>query len=397
MYNILMIAPTPFFADRGCHVRIYEQTRSLQKLGNQVNICTYHNGKNIAGLSIYRIINIPWYKKLEPGPSYHKFYLDFLLLLKSFFIARILKPDIIHGHLHEGAAIGYVVSKILRIPLLFDHQGSLTAELKAHNFLSGYGLYFRILYKAEKIIDNLATIVVAPTTDMLRKLREKFSVRNIYLMSDGVDTDNFKPGIASDGLRKKLRLPLNKKIVVYLGILAEYQGVDCLLKAIPEVVQKVNNVHFLIMGYPNLDKYRKIAEKLEIVNNVTFAGRIDYGSAAEYLNIGDIAVAPKLGEAEADGKVYNYMACGLPVIASDIQVHREILGDTAIFAEVNNSASLAKAMVKSLLNEELAQELSIKVRQRAVENFSWDSRAKKLEKIYKIAISNSSRRKKWNM
>lgn len=383
-----MIAPTPFFADRGCHVRIYEQIRSLQKLGNRGNICTYHNGKNIAGLNIYRIINIPWYKKLEPGPSYHKFYLDFLLLLKSLYIARRIKPDIIHCHLHEGAAIGYVLSKILQIPLLFDYQGSLTAELKAHDFLREDGLYFKILYKAEKIIDNLAGIVVAPTNSMIKRLREEFGVKNIYLMPDGVDTDNFRPDIVSDNLRKRLKIPLNKKIIVYLGILTKYQGVDCLLKAIPEVIQKVNSVHFLIMGYPNLDKYKKMAKKLGIANDVTFTGRIDYRTATKYLNLGDIAVGPKLGETEADGKIYNYMACGLPIVASDTQVHREILGDTAIFAEVNNPASLAKAIIKLLVDKNLAKELGIKARQRAVEKFSWDNVEKKLEKIYKITIDN---------
>jgi len=72
----MMIAPTPFFADRGCHVRIYEEARILQSLGNKVIIYTYHNGRNISGIKIKRIMNIPWYKKLEAGPSYHMFYLD---------------------------------------------------------------------------------------------------------------------------------------------------------------------------------------------------------------------------------------------------------------------------------------------------------------------------------
>ena len=109
-----MIAPTPFFADRGCHVRIYEETRALQKLGCEVTICTYHNGKDIHGLDIRRIINIPWYKKLEAGPSFHMVYLDLLLFLKSLTTALKIKPDIIHGHLHEGAFIGFIVAKIMR-------------------------------------------------------------------------------------------------------------------------------------------------------------------------------------------------------------------------------------------------------------------------------------------
>ncbi|GFP35929.1 hypothetical protein HKBW3S43_01716, partial [Candidatus Hakubella thermalkaliphila] len=74
--KILMIAPTPFFADRGCHVRILEEYRHLTRMGHQVIICTYHLGNNPEGVTLYRTIKIPWYKKLSAGPSYHKLYLD---------------------------------------------------------------------------------------------------------------------------------------------------------------------------------------------------------------------------------------------------------------------------------------------------------------------------------
>ena len=51
-----MLAPTPFFADRGCHVRIYEEARALQALGHRVTICTYHNGRDLPGFDIRRIV-----------------------------------------------------------------------------------------------------------------------------------------------------------------------------------------------------------------------------------------------------------------------------------------------------------------------------------------------------
>ena len=69
--RILIIAPTPFFADRGCHVRILEEARALMALGRQVTICTYHNGRDINGIDARRIVKIPWYSKLSAGPSFH--------------------------------------------------------------------------------------------------------------------------------------------------------------------------------------------------------------------------------------------------------------------------------------------------------------------------------------
>ncbi|MGC8833187.1 MAG: glycosyltransferase family 4 protein, partial [Armatimonadota bacterium] len=75
-HRILMVAPTPFFADRGCHVRILEEARALQNIGHKVVVVTYHNGRNVPGVEVRRIPRIPWYKKLEAGPSIHKCYLD---------------------------------------------------------------------------------------------------------------------------------------------------------------------------------------------------------------------------------------------------------------------------------------------------------------------------------
>jgi hypothetical protein len=81
--KILNIVPTPFFADRGCHMRILGEMKALANYGYRNIIVTYHNGRDLEGLDIRRIINIPWYKKLEAGPSIHKFYIDILLFFKA--------------------------------------------------------------------------------------------------------------------------------------------------------------------------------------------------------------------------------------------------------------------------------------------------------------------------
>src|SRR5665647_3537086 len=90
-----MIAPTPYFADRGCHVRIYEEARALTKLGHEVCIVTYHLGRDMPGVRVVRTAVVPWYSKLEAGPSWHKPYLDLLLLWKAVTEARSFHPHLI--------------------------------------------------------------------------------------------------------------------------------------------------------------------------------------------------------------------------------------------------------------------------------------------------------------
>jgi hypothetical protein len=114
-----MIAPTPYFADRGCHVRIYEEARALTRLGHDVRIVTYHLGRDMPGIPTYRTPKVPWYNKLSAGPSWHKPYLDILLYLKTRAVSKTFRPHILHAHLHEGAFLCVFLKKVLKIPQIY--------------------------------------------------------------------------------------------------------------------------------------------------------------------------------------------------------------------------------------------------------------------------------------
>jgi len=386
--KILMIAPTPFFSDRGCHVRIFEETKVLQKHKHQVTICTYHNGEDIPGITTSRITNIPWYKKSEAGPSFHKIYLDIILLFHTLKIAKKMKPDIIHAHLHEGCLIGYFIKKMIRKPLIFDYQGSLSDEMMSHGYFTNSKMIYKIIQVFEKKINNSADLIVTSSQKMAQNLQEngKIPKNKIFFTLDGVDTDIFIPDNTTEILREKLQLPKNKKIIVYLGLLNEYQGIDCLLKSIVSILKHRTDIHFLIMGFPNQARYENIAKQLKINDHVTFTGRISYFEAPRYLALGDLAVSPKLSITEANGKLYNYMACGLPAVVFDSPTNREILGDSGIYAKIfGNPESFAEAIEIGLNNENILRVLGQKLREKAVTDFSWDAVVEKILNVYTIS------------
>jgi len=388
-FRVLMIAPTPFFADRGCHVRIFEETKALQRLGNKVAICTYPLGRDLPGLEVHRTIAIPWYKKLEAGPSLHKLYIDFLLLLKTLVVARRFEPQIIHAHLHEGVVVGYVVSRLLGLPLVGDFQGSLTGELREHGFFKGWPLLFSFLRRGEILIDRLADVILASATKVAEESRSEFGAQRVVVALDGVDTAQFRPRGAPEGMG--ISIPSGRKVVVYLGLLNRYQGIDCLLEAIPLVLGGCERAHFLIMGYPNVEHYRRMAQELGVAGHVTFTGRIDYQEAPRYLALGDVAVSPKLARTESNGKLYNYMACGLPTVAFDNPVNREILGEWGIYAQLGDASSLARGLLEALANEAWAAELGARLRERACRDFSWDSTARRIVKCYEEILEGTGK------
>lgn len=382
--RVLMIAPTPYFSDRGCHVRIYEEARALTKLGHEVCIVTYHLGRDMPGVRVVRIPPVSWYGKLEAGPSWHKPYLDILLLWKALLELRFFRPHLIHAHLHEGALIGSVLKCIFRIPLLFDYQGSLSGESLNHGFFREGSLLLKLFKGVEYFIDRRADLIVTSSDCGREELVREWGIapEKVVNLIDGVDTDVFCPCSRSEA-RRELGISDDVRLVVYLGLFNHYQGVDLLLDVIGRVKGAAPDVRFLLMGFPDAE-YRRKAREMGIDDIITFTGRVPYDRAPLYLSAGDLAVSPKLALTEANGKLFNYMACGLPTVVFDNQINREILGGEGIYVEHGNAPQMADTIIATLYDDERMISLSKQVRERAITIHSWNARSRQLESVYRM-------------
>lgn len=385
--RILMIAPTSFFSDYGCHVRIYEEVRALQARGHQVTICTYHNGMDVPGLDIRRTIDVPWRKRVVVGSSRHKLYLDAVLSVRTLRIALQVKPDIIHAHLHEGALIGTPIARILQRPLIFDYQGSLTEEMLDHRFLRRDGLLEASIRKLEAAINHAPDrILTSSENARCRLIDDGYPPDRILTVADAVDTERFSPGALSpverSHLRESLGIPADAQVVVYLGLLAPYQGSDLLLDAARQVLADNPKSFFLIMGFPGNDRYRAMAEQMGIGGRTSFPGRIPYLDAQRYLALGDVAVAPKMSLTEGNGKLLNYLSMQLPVVTFDAPANREILGEAGIYARFGSLSDLTEKLSWVLEHPEEAAERAALGRCRAKELLSWRRRGEELVAVY---------------
>jgi len=394
--KVLNIVPTPFFADRGCHMRILGEMKSLEKYGYQNIIVTYHNGRDLEGIDIRRIINIPWYKKLEAGPSIHKFYIDFLLFFKAAAVYIREKPDIIYGHLHEGAFVGGLVKYLLtfgRIPLVFDVQGSLTDELDTFDWLKGKKVIRWFFHTLEKFICSMPDFFICSSVSNGDIIRNRFKKPDdmVRVVIDGVHTDFFDK-TPRKGFRKELGIPGDAPLIIFTGALLAAKGIWNLVDAIPMVLERRSDIHFLIVGYPVEDTKKKI-EELGVADNVHFTGMVDYFELPDYLLISDIAVEPKMEKAgEASGKVINYMGAGLPVVCFDGKNNRRFMGDNGIYAADNKIGNLADRMIWAVEHPEEAKKLGQKNKQRVEEVFSWNNSIKDTVEAFTMLAGKKKQR-----
>ena len=394
-YNVLMLAPTMFFADYGAHVRILEEATSLSELGHRITILAYPNGRDIAGLKVVRCWGVPFNYRIIVGSSRHKLYLDAMLALKGLQTVAQVKPDIIHAHLHEGGLIGAVLSKLWRVPLVFDFQGSMTSEMIDHHFLAPDSVFYKPLRWLEERIDRWPDAVITSSHNAAHLLQAEFGCteRDVYTVTDCVDPRTFRPDVLTleerNALRARFGIPADAQVVLYLGILQDYQGIPHLIKAAKRVTEERPNTYFLIMGFPNMARYRALAESTGVADRVLLPGTVPYEETPSHLAIGDVAAAPKLSTTEGAAKLLYYMSTALPVVAFDTPVSREYLGEWGLRAEPGSVESLAEIILALLNAPDEARMRGQRLRARVLDRYTWVQGGQRITEVYKKVCPRS--------
>lgn len=392
--KILVVAPTPFFSDRGTHIRILEESLALEKLGHQITVATYHIGRDVSlevetKMDVRRILRLLfWYKKLEAGPDWQKIILDLMLIRKVFFLARTQRPDIIHGHLHEGVLIGWLVQKLLfwrKIKLVGDFHGSLVKEMESHNYL-GSGLLKGIFSLIEKTINGLGDFAVVSSWENKQTISSYRKDGKTETILDGVNIHHYEKLLNKSELKKELGFPEDKLVVTYTGAIILNKGIKFLFEAILKVLKKTDEVYFVIAGFP-VEAVGEFVKENKLENKVKIIYPLNYFELPKVLKASDVGIDPKeslIGQ--ASGKILQYMAAGLPVICFDRENNRNYLGDGGYFSKEINSDGIASGILY-FVNNFTEVERKGQVSLSRAKNFSWDAPAKKMENIYKELLN----------
>ena len=382
---IVHVAPTPFFADRGCHIRIRNEIEALRHSQRRVILCTYHHGRDMEGMDIRRIWPVPGYTKLDAGYSPYRFLADallFFLVLKTVWQER---PILLHCHLHEGALIGWAVKKCLfwrRLPLIMDMQGSLSGELTAYRSFSENSLPLRLFRNMEELICRMPDFFLCSSRQSKDCLLEDFSVvpEKVLLLEDVVPDSFFAAASACrpDGL-----IPAGRRVIIYTGSLLPGKGMQQLLEAMRLLCAEHGDLFFLLAGYP-AEAARNFVAAHHLEQCCLLPGQFSYAELAGWLALGELAVEPKEADAgEASGKLLHYMAAGLPVACFDTANNRHMLGSSGYFAPSGDAAGLAAAIRAALADRDAARRRGNEGRRAVRDRYSSAALGRTLHQVYK--------------
>jgi len=387
--KILYITLENLSLHKGSVVHIKEVIDGLQRRGHQVGLIASAWGRP-ENIDHFYNINL---KKLSPfkllGPK-RKLYLISSVLLFLYLFKVLWQYDIIYARDFHTVIIALLPRLLFRKKLVFEINGIANEEqrLKSHSILSNILAFF--VKKAEKIATRWSDRIVSVTPQIATYLTHYFNCQpdKVNIISNGVNTKRFYP-INDEGLlsilRKRLGIAKEDLVVVFAGNLAPWQGLENLIRVTPALTRQVENIRFLIIGDGTLkDKLIEQVNNLGISDHFVFTGMVDYQHIPTYINIGDICVLPKrrLKSGYSPLKLYEYMACGKPIISSRIEglefIESEEVG---LLMEPEDIESFEKVLIELAKDPKRRKDMGQKASELARKKFDWELKLIEIEKI----------------
>ena len=417
--DFFIIAPTPFYYNRGCNILIRGEAEALQKKGFRVLVATFQPGASAGALEIKRAPLTSWGFSNKVAATWKKIPAGFFLFFTVLKIIVAKRPKIIYCHLLEGLLIGLVARFIGRIvfsfryrPLLIlDTQGGRVQEMKAYWMIKN-PVFCQPGDYLEKILLRCPDITFTSSLAYKEKLtRQKHSDHGtkIIHLPDAIslfDWKNKKACLQKDIEKDKALAKLancltggdndllkqwikeKKSVLVYAGSFTRGKGIiEFINQLVPRLAEKNENIRFLLGGGGiselgiSPENLEKLKDKLIVLSDLN-SRNLPY-----FLLLGDLAIDPKLPRTtESSGKILNYMALGLPVICFDQPNNRFFLGENGIYATDENN--LLVLLEKALENLPELKAIGEKNYQRAWERFTWDKQVDKIIDYTKEVIRN---------
>ena len=362
---------------------VYEQCKRLMQKQFEPMVVTHRNytDKNY----VFDGIKVRCYDSVNIGFRLGIPYAIPHITSLKIFLESVKSSDLIHvhGHPYLSSLIAAKIAKKYGKPLVLTQHNTF---IEYNNFwdnaekLNDLAIGKQALKAADKII-----VVSNATKNYVLSLGA--APEKIRVLHNGVDVNRFRPltGV-KDEMRKKLGISKDASVVLTVRRLVYKNGIDTLIESAKVAVKTNPRVFFLVVGKgPDFEKVKEKIEELGMQENFRLTGFISDEDLPFYYNVADFFVLPSKSGEGLPLVALEAMACGVPVIATNVVGISEVMEEgSGKLVPPNSPASLAEAILEFSHSDLLA--LKNDLRKIVEQKYSWDRNVEKLVEIYEELI-----------
>ena len=399
--RVLVIAPQPFYQERGTPIATRLLLEALQAAGHSVDVLTYHVGEDpqLPGVRVFRAPAVPFVRDVPIGFSVRKLLCDLALLSRLFTLTRRYRYDVLHA-VEEAVFLSLLVrglaggrSKLgsgldrLGCRVVYDMDSSMPEQL-----LGKYGALRAVdgmLRWFERLAIARSDLVLAVCDDLATRARGYATRTPVDVVEDVSLLGDDRPQGEVEDLRRDL--PSGAALALYVGNLEHYQGVDLMLDAI--AMLESPPLRFVAVGGDpdSTAAYRARVESLGLGSQVAFVGARPLSQLGALLEQADVLVSPRLKGHNTPMKLYSYLAAGKAVLATRIRSHTQVLSDDNALLVEPTPAALARGLDTLLRSQALRERLALSARRLAASRYSVTQFRASIASAYRrIAVAPSS-------
>ena len=389
--RVLIIAPQPFFSPRGTPYSVYYRTLAAAELGVEADLLTYAQGEDVAipGVRIVRIPRLAFLGPIKIGPSWAKLVLDALLVVWTIGLLLRWRYHVVHAH-EEAVFFCRFLKPLFRFKLIYDMHSSLPEQLTNFRFTKSRLLIGAFNWLETSSIRHAdAVITICPDLAehalcLIDDPARHFLIENSLL--DDVKLARPANGGQAEAEPEGEPLPAlpNRRLIVYAGTLEPYQGIDLLVHAFAAVRRHVPDAFLLVIGgtRQQVRNYRTIARALGLEStDYRFTGQVSQRRARADIRLAAVQVSPRLTGSNTPLKVYEQLASGVPLVATDVRSHTQVLDDEVAFLAAPEPEPFAEALIQALTDGAEAKRRAETAQRRYHERYGREAYIAKMRRV----------------
>ncbi|HEY3570312.1 MAG TPA: glycosyltransferase family 4 protein [Thermoanaerobaculia bacterium] len=376
--RILLLAPHPFFQLRGTPIAERALLQVLTAEGHEVDVLTFPEGEDLElpNCRIHRVPAPAWARGVRPGFSLKKLACDASMLGQVLRRVRRGRYDVVHA-VEESVFMALLAKRLFGVPYVYDMDSGLARSMMDR---------FRALKAVRFLLDGCERHAVRASCGTLAGCRALDTQARAW-HPEGLIAPLEDVSLADGTLEAPDLIPeawRNDPIVLYVGNLEPYQGVDLLLAGFARALPEVPSAKLVLMtgSFDRIPHYQSLAGELGIAGSVGFAGPRPVEALGACLRQATVQVSPRVHGDNTPMKIFSCLGSGRPLLATRLLTHTQVLDDRVALLVEPEPAALGEGLARLLKDPELRERLAANALHLAQREFTPEAFRRKLLAFY---------------